>query len=245
MKISPDQYKPTAADQLIGLPASSAASLLRHALNLKSKPTPTLRLLMYGSPGCGKTTIAELLAEALAAHRIDIESVNGRNVTIDLVRQWQSDARYVSLFNGWKVKIINEADLIPPFAQDLMLSYLDELPARTAVIATSNEFMENLSDRFATRFGAVKIDSPTEEEITSFLRNRWHLKKEPAAFIAQGCNGNVRDALLRAANYLALGCLDLRPQRPAKPAPSASGSDAARKAWDTRRANEAANRANN
>ena len=244
MKLSPDQFKPQAADQLIGLPAASATALLRHALNLKSKPDPTLKLMLYGEPGCGKTTIAELLAEALAGHRTDIESVNGRNLTIEVVRQWQSDARYISLFNGWKVKIINEADIIPGFAQDLMLSYLDELPGRTAVIATSNEYMENLSDRFATRFGRVKIDSPTEEEIQSFLRNRWHLKKEPAAFIAQGCNGNVRDALMRAANYLAIGTLDTQPPRTAKPAPSSSGSEAALKSWDTRRRNATANSAN-
>ena len=241
MKTSPDQYKPEQPDQLIGAPAESAAALLRHVLNLKHKAAPSLRMCFYGDPGCGKTAIADMIARALVANAIDIESVNGRNLTIDLVREWQQGAAYGSLFGGWKVKVINEADLIPAAAQDLMLSYLDELPPHTAILATSNATMETLSDRFATRLGPVKIDSPTDGQIESFLRRKWKLPKEAAAFIAQGCAGNVRDALLRAANFLIFGRLDARPAKPATPSVSLSGSEAARKAWETRRTREAAN----
>ena len=240
MTTTPDQYKPVTPAGLIGSPAESAASLMRHTLNLKHQLEPKLKLMLYGVPGCGKTTIADMLAKALAAHAVDIESINGRNLTIDTVREWQFQSRYASLFGGWKVKVINEADLVPAAAQDLMLSYLDEMPAHTAVIATSNATMETLSERFSTRFGPVRIEPPTEEQIVDFLRRFWKLPKSQAAFIAQGSNGNVRDALLRAANYLIFGIAEARPPRPAAPAVSRSGSEAALKAWETRRANETA-----
>ena len=233
--VPPDQFRPVHPADLIGSPANSATSLLRAAMNLKFQPSPTWRLLLHGEPGCGKTTIAELIARALAAHPVDIDEINGRNVTIDVVRDWQALAPYASLFGGWKVKLINEADLIPAAAQDLMLSYLDKLPQHTAVLATSNATMATLSQRFATRLGPVKIDSPSDVEIAEFLRRRWKLNKAAANFIAVGSCGNVRDALLRASNYLILGRLEDRPQPPAAPIVSLSGSEAARKAWATRR----------
>ena len=245
MKTTPDQYKPESPEQLIGSPANSAVSLLKHALGLKHHPAAKLKTLMYGVPGCGKTTIAELLARALAAHAVDIQGINGRNLTIDEVRAWQNDSKLSTLFGGWKVKVINEADLIPAVAQDLMLTYLDELPPHTAVIASSNASRETLSERFATRFMAVRIDGPSEEEIQCFLRRRWHLPKQAAAFIAQGCDGNVRDALLRATSFLVTGSLEARLERPANLPVSASGSEAAKKAWVTRRANEATTNGSN
>lgn len=73
--------------------------------------------------------------------------------------------------------------------------------------------MSTRSDRFATRFGPIKVDCPTSEEISEFLARGWRLPRKAAEFIALGCCGNVRDALLRAANYLIVGEIVERPKR--------------------------------
>jgi len=97
----------------------------------------------------------------------------------------------------------------------LLLTYLDDLPAQTAAIATSNRDMRALSDRFDTRFTPIEVKSPTDSEIADFLVKQWCVPRKAADFIAIGACGNVRDAFLRAANFLILGDVTERPE--AKP----------------------------
>jgi putative ATPase len=227
------------AAELIGPAAQIAARTLRNAHTLKSRPSSRLKTILHGPPGTGKTTIANLIAAALAEHAIDIESINGRNLTIDVVRDWQRALAYGSLFGGWKVKVINEVDLAPQIAQDLMLTYLDELPPCNAVIATSNASMETLTERFATRFGPVKIAPPTQDEIAALLRQRFRLTKSAAQMIAAGSCGNVRDALLQAETWQIVGAAAQRPERPALKVVCAAASERAKRAWDTMRTGKA------
>ena len=67
---------------------------------------------------------------------------------------------------------------------------LDDLPPRTAVIATSNRDMRALSDRFDTRFAPIEIKSPTDTEIADFLVKQWRVPRKAADFIAIGACGN-------------------------------------------------------
>jgi replication-associated recombination protein RarA len=211
--MTPDQYKPTKPSELIGPAAGIASAIMKYIRTIPADAR--IKQVYFGDYGCGKTCIVAMIARALAAAPIDIESINGKNVSIELVREWQRGAAYSSLFGGWKVKLINETDLIPSAAQELMLAYLDELPPSTAVIATSNASMATLSERFATRFSPIKVDSPSSDEITDFLVRRWKVPRKAAAFIAIGACGNVRDALARASNYLIFGDVIERPVRPA------------------------------
>jgi len=211
--MTPDLYKPTKPNELIGPAAGIASAMMKHVRTLSDEAC--VRQVYFGDYGCGKTRIALMIARALTTTAIAIEGLSGKNVTIELVREWQRDTAYASLFGGWKVKLISETDLIPPAAQELMLTYLDELPAMTAVIGTSNATMETLSERFATRLGPIKVDSPSSDEIADFLVRKWKVPRKAAAFIAIGACGNVRDALVRANNYLIFGDVIERPNRPA------------------------------
>lgn len=135
--------------------------------------------------------MAKAIAEDLGA-RWDLECINGRN--IDVVRDWQLHLHCSSMFDEWKVKVINEADLMTVPAQDLMLSVLDELPPRRAIICTSNLSVKDLSERFRTRFQLHKVEAPTQEEVAAHLCDLG-LPPDQAAFIAVACGGNVRAAM--------------------------------------------------
>jgi hypothetical protein len=62
--------------------------------------------------------------------------------------------------------------------------------------------MDLLTERFHTRFQAIKLLPPTTEELTSFLCQRWPISRQAAAQIAVGSGGCVRAALADLESYL-------------------------------------------
>jgi putative ATPase len=225
--MSPDDYKPTRPEDLIGPARKIAAELVYDAEKIP-------KLILYGPPGVGKSRIAWMMSRAIS-QSFDIEKVNGRNVSVELVREWQRNCAYASLFGVFKIKIIEETDLIAQVAQDVMLTYLDDLPSGNTVIGTSNTDLATLTERFQTRFRLVKVIGPDSEKLTRWLVRRWRLPKQTAAFISLAAAGNVRSALLDAGKFLTHGTTEHRPVRPTI-VKDPSAVERAHRAWETMRA---------
>jgi len=187
------------ARQLALMFENKAAAL--KALVESGKKAAPVKLLLYGVPGCGKTRLVELFANRLAFHPVAIESINGRNVNIDVVRRWQKSSRYVPM-GKFSIRICNEVDTITPQVQDLLLTVLDEAAPNSVFLATSNLEILMLSERFETRMQQFKLEPPTTEEIAGFLIRKWGFPKQRALEVAVGSAGNVRAACLDAQSLL-------------------------------------------
>ena len=155
----------------------------------------TLKALLYGPPGVGKTAVARMVAQSLGSP-FSLESVNGRSVSVALVQEWQRQSAFRSMFDGFTVRIIDELDTCPPAAQDLLLTFLDNLPDGWAFIGTSNLDLGQLVPRLQTRLQHFKVEAPLTSELTKFLRGVARVPETVASQIAVGSGGNVRAALL-------------------------------------------------
>jgi DNA polymerase III delta prime subunit len=199
---SPMNWRPQTSEDLIGQAGAVARAQCRKAGRLTAEAATTMKLLLYGPPGVGKTSVVELVALQLAGTPLAIEDYNGREVTVDVVRQWMTQLPYGSLFGAWSVKVVNELDRCSREAQDLLLTYLDRLPPGRAFLGTSNLQLDLLTERFQTRFQAIKLLPPTTEELATFLVARWSVPAATATQIAVGSGGCVRAALADLESWL-------------------------------------------
>ena len=193
--VPPTCFIPTCPADFVGQAGRVAEVMLRKAAALRAHPDRSFKLLVSGAPGIGKTSLVNLIARALASHPASIEDVNGREVGLDTAREWIRSLAFGSLFGPWTVKVVNELDRCTRDAQDLLLTYLDRLPAGHAFLGTTNLDPGCLTERFQTRFQSIRLQPPANEALAAFLARRWGAPIRITRKIAEGARGNVRAAM--------------------------------------------------
>lgn len=204
--MNPSSYRPTSFEGLIG-PAARLGLEIHAKLQRLNPRTDTLRYMLCGEPGVGKSLLCSIIALILAGDARNVpfcvEKISGPKLNAETVTAWHNNRGIGTLYGDWTVKIIEEADKIPHIAQVQMLDYLDSLTPGTAILCTSNKDSAEITERFHTRFQFREVAAPTQEEIAAFLRRQWPgLRPVEVNMIAMGAGGNVRAALLDAETAL-------------------------------------------
>ena len=191
----PTCFVPSCPADFVGQAGKVAEVLLRKAARLKDNPNQPLKLLISGAPGIGKTSLVNLIARTLASHPAAIEDVSGREVGLDVAREWTRSLAYASMFGPWSIKVVNELDRCSKDAQDMLLTYLDRMRPGHAFLGTTNLDLTSLTERFQTRFQSVRLQPPENEGLAAFLARRWGAPITITRQIAEGTKGNVRAAM--------------------------------------------------
>jgi replication factor C small subunit len=104
---------------------------------VKDKSIP--HLLLSGSPGIGKTTMAKMLIHEIGIEDYDVLEINAsRQRGIDEVRERITNFISTIPFGPFKVVLLDEADMLTPEAQAAMRGVMEEYASTSRFILTCN-----------------------------------------------------------------------------------------------------------
>jgi len=179
-----EEYRPKTIDDCI-LPSS-----LKTLFTSFIKKGELSNLLLSGTPGIGKTTVAKALCEQL---NCDWVMINGSEEGgIDVLRnKIKNFASTVSLSGGKKVVILDEADYLnPQSTQPAMRGFIEEFHKNCRFILTCN-FKNRIIEPLHSRFSNIefKINPKDKPKLASKLFER-------ATFILKEQNVDYEEKVL-------------------------------------------------
>lgn len=141
-------------------------------------------LMLTGTAGCGKTTVAKAMCEEIGVNHLFINSSDERG--IDTLRiKIKGYASTVSLTGGRKVIILDEADYLTPEAQAGLRGAIEEFSENCSFIFTCN-FKARLIDALHSRCSvidfALKGDEKQKMAAQMFKRLSIILKEESITY---------------------------------------------------------------
>jgi ATPase related to the helicase subunit of the Holliday junction resolvase len=164
-----------------------------------------ISFILYGVPGCGKTTIAEAYAKSLGIHFAKINAVTSNKSEIE------NAIAQTKLF-GPMVLIIDEVHRLNKDKQDILLPYIEDGTIYLIGATTANPYIA-INKAIRSRCQILEVKRLSEDELIEGmekainnpkgLNNKFTIDKESLSYIARSSNGDFRFAL----NYLEI--LDL------------------------------------
>ena len=151
-------------------------------------------IILYGNPGCGKTTIANALANDLNIPCRFFNASTGNKKEMDIIIE------EAKLCDGLFI-IIDEIHRLNKARQDDLLSYIENGLLIVAGCTTSNPF-HSINPAIRSRCHILEVKSLTVDEIIDGLKkaasspnglsNQYIIDDEVFNKIAKSCNGDIR-----------------------------------------------------
>jgi len=148
------EFRPDSWEGLIGNEA------LKKSLQAVGYDKP---IMLEGQKGCGKTTIAKIIATEFDTPKENIEEINCFNMKIDEARELQAKWNRTSLFGNKKVFILDEIHGLEARCQQTFLTPLEKLPKNTIVIACTTS-TEKMLDTLLRRFVRYRVSTLSHSE---------------------------------------------------------------------------------
>lgn len=166
-------------------------------------------MILYGNPGCGKTTIATIIANSLGLHYRIL------NATTSNKKDMETIIEEAKMY-GHLLVIVDEVHRLNKDKQDYLLSYLESGLISMIGATTSNPY-HSINPAIRSRCHILKLNELQDTDVINILKNALISEKglenkyvcddEVISTLAKLSNGDVRFAL-NNLEVLALTCND-------------------------------------
>ena len=124
-------------------------------------------ILLSGSPGTGKTTLAKVLINELGVEEFDVLQINAsRDNGVDFIKKSVEGFVQTMPFGKFKVVLMDEADYLSPPAQGIMRGLLETYASQARFIFTCN-MPHKIMDALHSRCQSFHIDKSDVTEFTA------------------------------------------------------------------------------
>ena len=151
-----EKYRPTTLNGYVG----NQQLIDKCKIWLENGEIP--HLLLYGSAGTGKTTLAKILASSIDATVMYINASDENSV--DIVREKIKSFASTMSFNEWKVIICDEFDFMTVNAQAALRNLMETFSKTTRFILTCN-YVEKIIDPIQSRCQVFGITPPSKKDV--------------------------------------------------------------------------------
>ena len=160
-------------------------------------------IILFGPPGCGKTSLAKVISETTKYKFYKINAVTAG--VADIKRVVEETRNYMMNPSGKSILFIDEIHRFNKLQQDALLPYVENGTIILIGATTENPYFE-VNKALISRSMVIKLNPLTEEDIYKILKNalerkdglgEYSIKIEDSTLrkIADIANGDVRTAL--------------------------------------------------
>lgn len=189
------KYRPQTFDEVVG--NEEVVEILRSQIESKSLPHA---ILLHGPTGCGKTTLARIIAKEVGAKGADIKEIDSADFRgIDTIREIRKQSGFQPLESTCRVWILDECHRLTNDSQSALLKILEDTPKHVYFVLCTTD-PQKLLPTIRGRCADYQVRPLSERQMRILLRRvvkaeNESLERKVYDQIVQDSMGHPRNAL--------------------------------------------------